>query len=220
MPLLSLHCEPGGFLLRWRLTRCRLACLACLAACQRCDGRPGNDGLRLVDCRARAADAGADRQLAAPACAVLRARAVRCRQCVVRARADVSRAARSVPLTQGHYALLVAVFMTWGTAGFGMMTPQQSRLAALAPPQAPILLSLNSSMLYFGTALGAAIGGQSPASSALPASPGSACRSCWPASRRCGSTHESQGFSKQRDAPHPLECATSPDTSHLRCRHS
>ena len=61
---------------------------------------------------------------------------------------------------------------------------------------------------------------QSPASSALPASPGSACRSCWPASRRCGSTHESQGFSKQRDAPHPLECATSPDTSHLRCRHS
>jgi DHA1 family inner membrane transport protein len=64
-----------------------------------------------------------------------------------------------VPLTQGHYALLVAVFMTWGTAGFGMMTPQQSRLAALAPPQAPILLSLNSSMLYFGTALGAAIGG-------------------------------------------------------------
>ena len=64
-----------------------------------------------------------------------------------------------VPLTQGHYALLVAVFMTWGTAGFGMMTPQQSRLAALAPPQAPLLLSLNSSMLYFGTALGAAIGG-------------------------------------------------------------
>jgi len=64
-----------------------------------------------------------------------------------------------VPLTQGRYALLVAVFMTWGTAGFGMMTPQQSRLAALAPPQAPILLSLNSSMLYFGTALGAAIGG-------------------------------------------------------------
>jgi DHA1 family inner membrane transport protein len=40
-----------------------------------------------------------------------------------------------------------------------MMAPQQSRLASLSPTQAPILLSLNSSMLYFGTATGAAIGG-------------------------------------------------------------
>ena len=64
-----------------------------------------------------------------------------------------------VPFTQGHYGLLVAVFFVWGIAGFGMMTPQQSRLASLAPTQAPILLSLNTSMLYFGTALGAAIGG-------------------------------------------------------------
>jgi DHA1 family inner membrane transport protein len=64
-----------------------------------------------------------------------------------------------VPLTQGRYAPLVAVFVVWGIAGFGMMTPQQSRLAAIAPAQAPILLSLNTSMLYIGTALGAAIGG-------------------------------------------------------------
>jgi DHA1 family inner membrane transport protein len=64
-----------------------------------------------------------------------------------------------VPLTQGHYAAIVIVFVVWGTAGFGMMTPQQSRLASVAPAQAPILLSLNTSMLYFGTALGAALGG-------------------------------------------------------------
>jgi len=64
-----------------------------------------------------------------------------------------------LPLTQGHYELLIATLLTWGIAGFGMMSPQQSRLAALAPAQAPILLSLNTSMLYFGTALGAAIGG-------------------------------------------------------------
>ena len=64
-----------------------------------------------------------------------------------------------VPLTAGSYPMLLAVFVTWGVAGFGMMTPQQSRLASLAPAQAPILLSLNTSMLYFGTALGAAIGG-------------------------------------------------------------
>jgi len=64
-----------------------------------------------------------------------------------------------VPLTQGHYALMVAVFVVWGVAGFGMMAPQQSRLAALSPAQTPILLSLNASMLYLGTAAGAAIGG-------------------------------------------------------------
>lgn len=70
-----------------------------------------------------------------------------------------------VPLTRGSYAALLAVFLVWGVAGFGMMSPQQSRLATLAPAQAPILLSLNTSMLYFGTALGAAIGG--PASLAI-----------------------------------------------------
>ncbi|HEV7915497.1 MAG TPA: MFS transporter [Albitalea sp.] len=64
-----------------------------------------------------------------------------------------------VPLTAGHYPLLVAVFFVWGIAGFGMMTPQQARLTQLAPAQAPVLLSLNTSMLYFGTAIGAAIGG-------------------------------------------------------------
>ena len=64
-----------------------------------------------------------------------------------------------VPLTQGHYLALVTVFVVWGIAGFGMMAPQQSRLASLAPAQAPVLLSLNTSMLYFGTAAGAALGG-------------------------------------------------------------
>jgi MFS transporter, DHA1 family, inner membrane transport protein len=64
-----------------------------------------------------------------------------------------------VPFTRGDYPFLVAVFVVWGVAGFGMMTPQQSRLASLSPTQAPILLSLNTSMLYFGTALGAALGG-------------------------------------------------------------
>lgn len=64
-----------------------------------------------------------------------------------------------LPLTQGHYGLLAAALLVWGIAGFGLMTPQQSRLAMLAPAQAPILLSLNTSMLYVGTATGAAIGG-------------------------------------------------------------
>lgn len=68
-----------------------------------------------------------------------------------------------LPLTRGHYALMMLTFIVWGLAGFGMMSPTQSRLAAAAPAQAPILFSFNSSMLYAGTALGAAVGGLSSA---------------------------------------------------------
>ena len=65
----------------------------------------------------------------------------------------------ALPLTAGHWPAMMAVLVLWGTAGFGMMAPQQSRLAALAPTQAPLLFSFNSSMLYLGTAAGAALGG-------------------------------------------------------------
>lgn len=64
-----------------------------------------------------------------------------------------------VPLTAGHYVAVLTVLVLWGVFGFGMMTPQQSRLADASPPHAPMLLSLNASMLYLGTALGAAVGG-------------------------------------------------------------
>jgi DHA1 family inner membrane transport protein len=58
---------------------------------------------------------------------------------------------------------MLAVLVAWGCSGFGLMTPQQARLAQMAPAQAPLLLSLNSSMLYLGTALGAAVGGPAAA---------------------------------------------------------
>ena len=64
-----------------------------------------------------------------------------------------------VPLTRGNYPLTLAVFVVWGVAGFGMMAPQQVMLASRAPVQAPLLMSLNGSMLYVGTALGAVISG-------------------------------------------------------------
>jgi len=69
-----------------------------------------------------------------------------------------------VPLTAGSYLAMLAVFMAWGTAGFGMMSPTQARLAGVSMRQAPVLFSLNTSMLYFGTALGAALGGAASAS--------------------------------------------------------
>jgi len=69
-----------------------------------------------------------------------------------------------VPLTRGSTVLTVLVFVAWGTAGFGMMAPQQVLLATRAPEQAPLLMSLNGSMLYVGTALGAVISGAAVAS--------------------------------------------------------
>jgi len=68
-----------------------------------------------------------------------------------------------LPLTAGHWWPMMAVLFAWGMAGFGMMAPQQSRLAGLAPAAAPMLLSLNASMLYLGTAGGAIVGGAATA---------------------------------------------------------
>ena len=64
-----------------------------------------------------------------------------------------------LPLTAGNIAATLVTLVVWGVAGFGLMVPQQSRLAGLSPSQAPLLLSLNASMLYIGTALGAIISG-------------------------------------------------------------
>lgn len=64
-----------------------------------------------------------------------------------------------LPLTRGSTPGTLAALIVWGVAGFGLMAPQQSHLAHLSPAQAPLLLSLNGSMLYIGTALGAIISG-------------------------------------------------------------
>lgn len=64
-----------------------------------------------------------------------------------------------LPLTQGHLPATVVVLVAWGIAGFGLMAPQQTTLVSLSPAHAPLLISLNSSMLYVGTALGAVVSG-------------------------------------------------------------
>jgi DHA1 family inner membrane transport protein len=64
-----------------------------------------------------------------------------------------------VPFTAGNHAAMLAAFLAWGVAGFGMMAPQQSRLTSFVPASAPLALSLNTSMVYLGTAAGAAVGG-------------------------------------------------------------
>ncbi|MFY7855043.1 MAG: MFS transporter [Rubrivivax sp.] len=72
-----------------------------------------------------------------------------------------------LPLTAGQPLAMVGTLLVWGLAGFGMVAPQQSRLAGIAPSQAAVLLSLNASMLYAGTAVGAVLGGAATATLGL-----------------------------------------------------
>jgi DHA1 family inner membrane transport protein len=61
--------------------------------------------------------------------------------------------------TPGRPAVQVGAFLVWGVIGFAFYAAQQSRLIALAPGAATAAIALNASMLYLGTAAGAAIGG-------------------------------------------------------------
>jgi predicted MFS family arabinose efflux permease len=55
--------------------------------------------------------------------------------------------------------ILPIAIAVWGLFGWGFMPIQQSRLVALNPAMATVLLSLNASAIYVGVALGSALGG-------------------------------------------------------------
>jgi predicted MFS family arabinose efflux permease len=61
-------------------------------------------------------------------------------------------------LEQAAMAVLLPAIVLWGFASWGVATAQQARLVALAPDLAPVSLSLNSSAIYLGSAMGAAVG--------------------------------------------------------------
>ena len=54
--------------------------------------------------------------------------------------------------------VLLPAILIWGFASWGLITAQQARLVTLAPALAPISLSMNSSAIYLGSAMGAAAG--------------------------------------------------------------
>jgi DHA1 family inner membrane transport protein len=55
---------------------------------------------------------------------------------------------------------LVVLMFVWGVVAWAMPPAQASRLLAMAPNSAPLVLSLNASALYLGIALGAGVGAQ------------------------------------------------------------
>jgi predicted MFS family arabinose efflux permease len=65
----------------------------------------------------------------------------------------------SVALGPGRaMPVMLPAILLWGLASWGLMTAQQARLVALAPALAPVSLSMNSSAIYLGSAMGAAAG--------------------------------------------------------------
>jgi MFS transporter, DHA1 family, inner membrane transport protein len=62
-------------------------------------------------------------------------------------------------LSAGAYALMAGSVAVWGLGFASTNSMQQVRLVAAAPPLAPASVSLNTSVLYIGQAVGSAIGG-------------------------------------------------------------
>lgn len=61
--------------------------------------------------------------------------------------------------TASHVVLVGLLIFGWGAASWSQTPPQQLRLIAAAPDQAPVVIALNSSAIYAGVGLGSAIGG-------------------------------------------------------------
>ena len=56
--------------------------------------------------------------------------------------------------------LLIGIMVPWGFIGWTFPPAQASRIVGHAPELANLTLPLNASAMYFGIALGSAIGGQ------------------------------------------------------------
>ncbi len=59
----------------------------------------------------------------------------------------------------GTYGLMAVSIAVWGTGFAATNSMQQVRLVAAAPALAPVTVSLNTSVLYIGQAIGSAVGG-------------------------------------------------------------
>ncbi|TDD12048.1 MFS transporter [Nonomuraea deserti] len=63
------------------------------------------------------------------------------------------------PLTVSHLVVACVWAAIWGTTDGMVSVVQQHRLVSLAPASAPVLLGLNSSVIYLGVAMGGGLGG-------------------------------------------------------------
>lgn len=64
----------------------------------------------------------------------------------------------TLALTTPAGLIIMLLLFVWGVASWANFAPQQSRLIAIEPGNAALVLSVNNSMNYLGSALGAALG--------------------------------------------------------------
>ncbi|MEU7105586.1 MFS transporter [Streptomyces sp. NPDC046215] len=62
-----------------------------------------------------------------------------------------------------------AALVLWGAGGWALQVPQQHRLLALRPGRGPVVLALNNSALYLGSAVGSALAGLALSAGLRPA---------------------------------------------------
>ncbi|MEV6674879.1 MFS transporter [Streptomyces sp. NPDC051162] len=86
--------------------------------------------------------------------------------------AAVAAAQALLPALAPHPLAAGLALVLWGAGGWALQVPQQHRLLALSPGRGPVVLALNNSALYLGSAVGSALGGLALSSgihaSALP----------------------------------------------------
>jgi predicted MFS family arabinose efflux permease len=64
-----------------------------------------------------------------------------------------------LPWTSAHAFSAAVALAIWGVCGWGLIVPQQHRLAHLKPGVAPLLLALNNTATYGGLACSGVPGG-------------------------------------------------------------
>ncbi|MGF6505834.1 MFS transporter [Paraburkholderia sp. 32] len=64
----------------------------------------------------------------------------------------------TMPLTSGHLWSAAIVVTIWGACCWGVLVPQQYRLASLNPPMTAVLVGLNTSATYVGVSIAGAVG--------------------------------------------------------------
>ncbi|MFE1833375.1 MFS transporter [Streptomyces sviceus] len=74
-----------------------------------------------------------------------------------------------LPVAARSAWVLAVPLVVWGATGWALQVPQQHQLIAARPDQAPVAVSLNSSAVYLGSALGSALGGVVLAAGVAPA---------------------------------------------------
>jgi MFS transporter, DHA1 family, inner membrane transport protein len=63
-----------------------------------------------------------------------------------------------LPWTSAHLWTAIPAVIIWGACGWGLLVPQQHRIAGIAPALAPLLMGLNNSASFLGTTAAGLIG--------------------------------------------------------------